>query len=370
MHSNVGNVTRPLTSHQTSIAVFISLQIALLALWSLDSTPRTRTSIPETVIGVIEGLVIAALSYTEHLKSDRPSPLLSTYLFLTIILDIALARTFFIRDGLQTIAIIFTTTVAVKCILLVLEETPKRRWTINEKEPVRETSVGVVNRSLFLWLNPLFWRGTKSILTIDHLGPLHGKLASKPLLDQLEATWDSDSKEGGFALMRVTLKSYKFQLLAGVLPRLLNSAFNFAQPFLIETVITTVGQPPEEHRGKTISGLIGATLLLYVGMAVSSVWYNHMTVQLATMYRGGLAGLVFKKTLRLDGDKTGEAAPVTLMSTDVEGVAQAIMSIHDIWASFVELPVGMFLLYRQVGIPSLFVLIPAFGKSLDSPGPP
>jgi hypothetical protein len=287
-------------------------------------------------------------------------------LFLTIILDIALARTFFIRDGLETIAAVFMAAVAVKFTMLIFEEIPKRRSLISEKEVVRETSVGVISRTLFLWLNPLLWKGTKSVLTVDNLGPLHAKLSSKPLLDQLEETWDKDSKAGGFALMRVTLKSYKLQLFAGVLPRLLTSGFNFAQPFLIETVITTVAQPPEEHRGKTISGLIGATLLLYTGMAVSSLWYSHMTFQLVTMYRGGLAGLVYKKTLRLDGDNTGEAAPVTLMSTDVEGVAQAVSSIHDFWASFIELPVGIYLLYRQVGIPSLFVLVPAFGKSFSS----
>lgn len=345
------------------IAAFFALQVTLVALWSLNSTPRTRTSIPEAVLGVVEGIALAGLSYTEHIKTDRPSPLLSTYLLLTIILDIALARTFIIRDGLFAISAVFTAAMALKLVLLILEEVPKRRFLITEQEVVRETSVGVVSRTLFLWLNPLLWRGTRSVLTVDSLGPLHQKLKPKPLLDQLETTWNNDAKEGGMALLRVTVKSYKAQLLAGVIPRLLLSAFTFAQPFLIESVINTVAQPPEEHRGKTISGLIGATVLLYVGMAVAAMWYRHMTFQLVTMYRGGLAGLVFKKTLRLDGDKTGEAAPVTLMSTDVEGVAEALNSIHDLWSAFLELPVGIYLLYRQVGIPSLFVLVPAICES-------
>ncbi|KAH8169831.1 ABC transporter domain-containing protein [Sarocladium implicatum] len=343
-------------------AAFIALQVTLVALWSLDSTPRTRTSIPEAVVGVVEGIAIAGLSYVEHIKSARPSPLLSTYLFLTIILDVALARTFIIRDGLFAISAVFTAALALKFILLILEELPKRRSLISENEVVRETSVGVISRTLFLWLNPLLWRGTRSVLTVDNLGPLHQKLQSKPLLDQLERAWDNDSKEGGMALLRVTVKSYRTQFLAGVVPRLALSAFTFAQPFLIESVINTVAKPPEENRGKTISGLIGATVLLYTGMAVAAMWYRHMTFQLVTMYRGGLASLVFKKTLRLDGDKTGEAAPVTLMSTDVEGLAEALNSIHDLWSAFIELPVGIYLLYRQVGIPSLFVLVPAIAS--------
>jgi hypothetical protein len=106
------------------------------------------------------------------------------------------------------------------------------------------------------------------------------------------------------------------------------------------------------------SGLIGATVLVYLGLAVTNVWYKHVGFQLVTMWRGGLVSLMFKKTLRLKTASIKDNAPVTLMSTDMDVIAGAGETFHDIWGSLVDLPVGIYLLYRQVGVPSLFVLIP------------
>ena len=80
------------------------------------------------------------------------------------------------------------------------------------------------------------------------------------------------------------------------------------------------------------------------------------------MYRGALASLVFKKTLKLDTTSVKDSAPVTLMSTDIEGIVEAGVHMHDIWANLIELPIGIWLLYRQVGPPSLFILVPAVCK--------
>jgi len=53
-----------------------------------------------------------------------------------------------------------------------------------------------------------------------------------------------------------------------VLPRLCLAGFRFAQPFLIQTIINFVGEPSTEDTGGIAGGLIGATALVYIGMAV------------------------------------------------------------------------------------------------------
>lgn len=163
--------------------------------------------------------------------------------------------------------------------------------------------------------------------------------------------------------MKCTFLAYKWQFATGIVPRLLFSGFTFAQPFLINTIVDFVGEPDEKKSEDISGGLIGATVLVYIGLAVSNAWYKHLTFQLVTMYRGGLASLVFKKTLVLHPAATKDSAPVTLMSTDVESIVVACYAIHDIWGSFVELPIAIYLLYRQVGVPSLFILVPAVRKS-------
>lgn len=161
--------------------------------------------------------------------------------------------------------------------------------------------------------------------------------------------------------------AYKSQFAAGIFPRLLFSGFSFAQPFLIQSVIRFVGTPTNEWSARVASGLIGATILIYVGLAISTAWFKHASFQLVTMYRGGLVSLIFKKTLELNTATVKENAPVTLMTTDMDTIVGAGETLHDMWGSIIDLPVGIYLLYRQVGAPGLFVLIPTFGMVLSLP---
>jgi ATP-binding cassette, subfamily C (CFTR/MRP), member 1 len=163
--------------------------------------------------------------------------------------------------------------------------------------------------------------------------------------------------------------AYKSQFAAGIFPRLLFSGFTFAQPFLIQSVIQFVGTPKNEWSARIASGLIGATILIYIGLAISTAWFKHSSYQLVTMYRSGLVSLIFKKTLELNTATVKENAPVTLMTTDMDTIVSAGETLHDMWGSIIDLPIGIYLLYRQVGAPGLFVLIPTFGMSplLQSP---
>ncbi|KAF4471540.1 Canalicular multispecific organic anion transporter 2 [Fusarium albosuccineum] len=339
------------------VGAYASLQIALVALWCLDFDAITKASVAEPVLGLIESLALAALSYLEHRNSRKPSVLIGGYLVLSVLLDLALTRTLWMRHGMDALAAVFTSSLVLKTILLVLEETPKR--LINgEKGSIRETSVGVVNRSFFWWLNRLFFEGSRSILDMDSLGEINEKFNTHDLSEQLDKRWNKDPKTSAFALLKCTFLTYKWQFFAGIPPRLLHSGFNFAQPFLIQSIIIFVST--KQISLEVAGGLIGATVLVYLGLAISGAWHKHLSYQMVTMYRGGLTALIFKKTLKLRAGSIRESAPVTLMSTDIATIVAAGASVHDTWANLLELPVGIYLLYRQVGRSSLLVLVPTF----------
>lgn len=161
-----------------------------MVLWSLPSTTKLKTSIAEVAIGVLEALVIAAVSYTEHKKSARPSALLNSYLFLSIFLDIALSRTLCIRPGLKAIAGVFIVSLVTKAVILGFEELPKRLLA-SDKDLARETTAGLISRSLFCWLNSMFFTGSKSLLGVEDLGAIEAKFNSRALMNQLERTWET-----------------------------------------------------------------------------------------------------------------------------------------------------------------------------------
>ncbi|KAJ3938533.1 uncharacterized protein N0V96_011260 [Colletotrichum fioriniae] len=309
------------------------------------------------------------------LRSVRPSLLLGGYLVLTIVLDTAHARTLWIRDGLTPIAGVFTASLAIKAVMLMLEETPKRGYLPDsEKDVAVECTTGVVSRSLFWWLNGLFFQGFRLLIGLEDLGPIDPKFDSTVLLGRLDRVWSrgkSDTclsaahqrgkgkkvkliteypaaKNSKWSLIRSVFWAYRTTFLAAVLPRILFAGFIFSQPFLVNQIVNFVGSPRTEDSKNVAGGLVGAT----------ACWYQHMTFQLVTLFRGGLISLIFKKTLSLDASVIKDSAPVTLMSVDIENIAVSMTFIHDVWAAAIELPVGVYLLYRQVGPPCFLLLIP------------
>ncbi|GKT96370.1 LOW QUALITY PROTEIN: ABC transporter [Colletotrichum tofieldiae] len=352
-------VFRPHVMPIAAIAVFLCLQIALATLWALPSTPSARTSVAESVLGLVEAVTLGAVSYVEHKRSIRPSALLGGYLVLTIVLDIAQARTFWIRDGLTPVAAVFTASLAAKVAMLVLEERPKRAHLLeSEKGVAVESTTGVVSRSLFWWLNSLFFQGFRLLIGLEDLGAIDPKFDSELLLGKLDRVWSNSKKDSNWSLIGSTFWAYRITFLAGVLPRILFAGFTFSQPFLVNQIVNFVGSPWTDESRNIAAGLVGATALIYVGLAVSRCWYQHMTFQLVTLFRGGLVSLIFKKTLDLDVSAIKDSAPVTLMSVDIENIAVSMTYLHDVWAAAVELPVGVYLLYLQVGPPCFLLLIP------------
>lgn len=80
------------------------------------------------------------------------------------------------------------------------------------------------------------------------------------------------------------------------------------------------------------------------------------------MIRGALVGLIYQKTLNLETSSVTDSAPVTLMSTDIDGIISATQSFHDLWPGVIELGAGLVLLDHKAGHSSFLVLVPGMRK--------
>ncbi|KAH8203470.1 hypothetical protein TruAng_002341 [Truncatella angustata] len=346
----------------------ICFHSALVALWALPGTVGTQVSLAGSVLDLIGSLAIAVLLYTEHRRSISPSTLLVSYLALSILLDLAQTRTLFLRSpDSGPIRALFTASLATKLALLCLEELQKRPLVTDKtKNLALEVISGPINRSVFWWLNQLFLKGFKGLLQVGDLGSIDQKFESAKLLSKLDGVWQASDRSGKHVLIIATLSAFKVAFLAPVIPRLCLAGFGFAQPFLINRVVSFVGDSDSDQRnaGGIAVGLIGATCLVYLGLAISRGIYNHLIFQLITILRGSLVSLIFKKTIDLDTISAKEGAAVTLMSTDVDGIATGIQEMHEIWASVVELAVAVYLLERQIGPACFLVVVPAVASSV------
>jgi ATP-binding cassette subfamily C (CFTR/MRP) protein 1 len=264
------------------------IQLVLLGLLNKADTPKTSASIACSAVTFITALGLALLSHLEHSRNIRPSTLLNTFLFFTLIFDIARTRTLWGIPHNTTVAAVFLMSVLWKAILLVLESLTKRSLLYNEyKKFPPEAIVGTFDRSFFWWLNPLLLRGFKGAVTLDSLYPVDNALISNPDAFDLRDRWQdcknlflnlrsatnhlaSDQwKDKHHTLTLVCMRHYKGMLLSAIIPRLALTGFTFCQPFLVERSIIFITQFDHANRIQIGYGLVAATAIIYIGIAVS-----------------------------------------------------------------------------------------------------
>ncbi|KAH0593670.1 hypothetical protein MHUMG1_08420 [Metarhizium humberi] len=298
------------TAPKVTFSVYIALQVALLALWTQPNTPTTRLTIPLRAIIIASFVWFLYVSYLEHVRSVRPSTILCLYFGISCLLDMACARTVFFIPGYHIVAPIHLASYFVKLVLLALETTEKRRLLMLQwRNTSPEATASFYSRVLFVWLNNLFLKGYKTLLTVDTLTPLDQDILDASRPTKLEERWEKADKSGKTALLWVFIRHYKWDLLA------------------VKRVLDFTVEPDGPNTRNFGYGLIGAYALVHIGKALSLAWYEHMTYRVLTMFRGSLITIIFGKTLRLSASAVHDAEAITLMSADVDRIGLLCLSV-------------------------------------------
>lgn len=198
---------------------------------------------------------------------------------------------------------------------------------------------------------------------MNDLFDIDDDLRSERLHSRFRQRWFSHSLESKqnkpFLLLWISLCSCQKPLLISIACRILLIGFKFSQPLLIKTVVTLLSESNKSTRGDNNDdkvdvvvrgrGLIGAAALIYLGIALMNGQFRHHTYRLITMFRGGLVCLIYDATLDLNASEAAESAAVTLMSTDVDRIANGFEMLDALWAGPIEVGLGTFMLYLNIG---------------------
>lgn len=182
------------------------------------------------------------------------------------------------------------------------------------------------------------------------------------------------------SLFVVTLNRLKWPVLAVVPPRLCLIAFNFCQPFLIERAIAYSEELNTPHTRNVGYGLIGAYIVVYIGIAVcyphhdpclpifayrdqiSTGQYQHFTYRAITMMRGGMISMLYNKATDVKLTDVDAASSLTLMSADIERIVAGMQTGHELWSNTLEVVLAIYLLSRQLGAACAVPIGVAVGK--------
>ncbi|KAI1345500.1 putative ABC multidrug transporter [Xylaria sp. FL0043] len=335
-----------------AIATYIVLELSLLVMSAVGSLRVTSLFIAASALKLASALFMMVLSVMDHSRSPRPSILLNSYLFLTLLLDGAQARTLFLSsDGRPeiTYSSIFTAAIALKFVIFLLEARQKSRWiSWDVKEHSPEETCGILSLGVFFWLNRLFLAGYSKVLKVKDLYPLDSTLDAKLLHDRFSANMDYGKLKGdNFGLVKVLMRTLNVNLLLPIPPRVAMLGFTLAQPFFTQSLLEYLSRP--ERDPNVGYGFIGASILIYAGVAISAAlcWYFHRRT--LAMARSMLITETYIKATKTRLGTGDDNAAVTLMSTDIERINMGFLSLHETWACLIQAALASWLLYIQLG---------------------
>ncbi|KDN69811.1 putative ABC transporter [Colletotrichum sublineola] len=345
---------------KVAATTLLAFQLAYLALRCHTSPLQTPASIAADVLTVVATLTLLLLSVLSHQRSPRPSTLVSLYLSASVILGVARVRTVWLLSPGGPLPAILTVVVVFTLAVLTLESVEVKKGlaasgTPDSKHATPEQSSGFWSRTCFSWLAKTFYLGYSKVISLGDLPGLDSNMESHLLHRTLAATWDKYAHQSRHSLIKACFRAYLVPFLAPVIPRLCLTVFTFTQPFLIKTTITFVSvKNPDINYGR---GLIGAWVLVYLGIAISNSVYQYYNLRFTTRLRGGLIALVYQYAVQTRDVDTGDITAVALMGTDVERIFGAMSMFHMIWGSLVDIAVASWLLGLQLSLACLAPIV-------------
>ncbi|OSS51457.1 hypothetical protein B5807_04026 [Epicoccum nigrum] len=123
------------------------------------------------------------------------------------------------------------------------------------------------------------------------------------------------------------ISTSKWGLFATILPRLCLSALKLTQPLLISRITDWLGKDPQDQ--DTGKGLIAATMLIYMIVALLTVTYRRQADRFLTTLRGTLISTLHSQSLALGKSQLSDGNMLTLVSTDVSpsALCSAVASV-------------------------------------------
>ncbi|KAL5086662.1 hypothetical protein Trisim1_008747 [Trichoderma cf. simile WF8] len=365
-----------LCSKMLAFLGFGATQIALIIQYAVSDRAFTKVSIAASAISLVTLLPSAILSYLDHHRSIRPSTLLCSFLALATLFDVSQARTLWLRHDGSPLPATFTAAVAFRFCMLLLESVEKRSLLKEVYRSYSPEALGsIFNRSVFWWLNRLLLRGSASVLRQEDLMSLDPQLLpSSANPSDFGSAWAKANKDTSHALFKTTITFFLKQFLPIFLPRVFLIGFNIAQPLLIYRAVSLLAENQSQDRQNAGHGMIGATILVYLGIALSTGLYKRQTYRCMTMIRSALVSLIYETTLQVRLTAATDKAALTLMSTDIDQIASGLENLDVVWASPIEIALAIYILVEEISLAALAPVVvviactaSAFGLSIFAP---
>lgn len=140
----------------------------------------------------------------------------------------------------------------------------------------KEQLQGLWSRTFFVSTIPMFQLGFSKVLSNEDIPDVDEHLQGKIAGRKLRKAWTESG--GRYRLIKAALRAYTWPYFSAFLPRLLLAGFTFAQPFLLTATLRFIQTPVAEESRHHGSALVGAYVVVYLGLAVSLMSHIHTCI--------------------------------------------------------------------------------------------
>lgn len=174
----------------TAILMLTAVNLILLVSWCSWPSYRTKASFPAAILSLLASIGLLYLSILEHSRSIRPSSMINAYVLFSLALEIPQSRTLWLRPFPRLISALFTSSLGIKLVILVLEAHNKRRILLaSYLAHAPELLVSLYERTVLWWLNALFIDGYRGNIPFDRLFDIDDALASGKIEEIFWQSW-------------------------------------------------------------------------------------------------------------------------------------------------------------------------------------
>lgn len=175
----------------TAGTALIAVQIASIISWQKAGLYRSGASLAASIMSFIASLCVVGLLYISHTFSLHQSSFLSIYLSATMLFDMAMTRSYFLRGSLDSLGALQATIAVLKFTLAVIEEIPKHQLFHSSSFRLGPAERGGFwGRALLLWVNPILQLGFVKDFSVDELPHIGDRYDSESLFDKFVPNWN------------------------------------------------------------------------------------------------------------------------------------------------------------------------------------
>ena len=391
---------------------------------SLRQAMQGPSGMASVVLPFIAALLAIPLSVAERRKTRGGNMVLPLWLLFTLLFDACRIRTFNAIPAIRHTSFFYVYILAFACQALMLTVENAKGVRSLDVNSTHESRASFFSRLFFLWVFPLLWNGFRKPLELDDLDSLKPEFYGRSLANRFIASWTGTSIEPekdqaiadpvnldaiadlkrspsrssmdvypleklassqtppsvwppkpaplfngtGFpkrqvkrSILHATFRAFPVSALAPIPWKLLLTATELAQPFLVSTTLRFVQSYSGSKHGESVTpqpvvygwGLVGAYAFVYLGQTLATGQYWYTCSQLMTKTRGAYVEAIYRKGLNLHlrtARTSGGGKAANLMSVDSERVVKAIDVVHSLWSAAITIAIGIYLLYTQLGL--------------------